>query len=214
MNSKVITISKFQGDIEWDRVKQDGVEIAFSRLGEGASYIDPSFLDNFRHSRSVGLKVGAWHIFRAKSSTPEKQAATIVDMLKQAEFGREDGLAFEVYNQRGDNKYATKEEMSTNLNKLINCILESELSICTSQLYIKTNIDTWKNSVAWELYENSFKKLNIWPEHWRSNPDYPETLYPWGENNWSFWEYTPKGIVKGIDNDVLLSKMNPKMLGK
>ncbi|WP_438812352.1 hypothetical protein [Symbiopectobacterium sp.] len=85
---------------------------------------------------------GTWHIFRAKSSTPEAQAITIVNTLKEAGFTNKDAFAFEVKNKVGSNKTATKNEMSNNLYHLIQHIIDSDLPICTKKLYIKTNIDT------------------------------------------------------------------------
>lgn len=209
MNDNVIAISRFQRIIEWEKVKEDGVSMAFSRLGEGETYIDPTFSGNFRKSRLAGIPSGAWHIFRAKSSTPEAQARTIVNTLKEAGFTNKDAFAFEVNNKAGSNKTATKNEMANNLYNLIQRIIDSDLPVCTNNLYIKTNIDTWKNSVAWELHDDFFRKIKIWPEHWRTQPDYPETLYPWGKGNWSFWEYSSQGTIKGINGDVLISKVNP-----
>lgn len=211
MNSKVIAISRFQGSIQWDKVKEDGVGMVFSRSGEGETYTDPTFLENFRKSRQAGITTGAWHIFRAKSSSPQGQAKTIINTLKDAGFTNKDCFAFEVYNQRGDNKIATKEEMADNLYSLINLIIESDIPVCSNNLYIKTNIDTWRNSVAWERHDDFFREIKLWPEHWRTQPDYPDTLYPWGKGNWSLWEYSSKGVVNGISTDVLISKVNPSL---
>lgn len=99
--------------------------------------------------------------------------------------------------------------MADNLFNLIRLVIDSDLPVSFSNLYIKSNIDTWKNSVAWEMHDDFFRKINIWPEHWRTQPDYPDTLYPWGKGHWSLWEYSPKGQVDGIRSDVLISKMNP-----
>lgn len=46
MNNNVIAISRFQGNIEWEKVKAEGISMAFSRLGEGEIYIDPTFSKN------------------------------------------------------------------------------------------------------------------------------------------------------------------------
>lgn len=132
-----------------------------------------------------------------------------MNTLIEANFTKKDAFAFEVYNKAGSNKTATKNKMANNLYSLIHHIIDSDLPICTNNLYIKTNIDTWKNSVAWELHDDFFWKIKIWPEHWRTQPDYPDTLYPWGKGNWSFWEYSSHGAVNGINGNVLISKINP-----
>lgn len=207
---KIITVSKFQGNIDWNSVNEDGVDYAFSRLGEGETFLDPTFVENFRKSKEFGLNAGAWHIYRAKSSTPEAQAKTIIKKLKEAGFNKRDKFAFNVNSSVGSNKDASKSEMSDNLYKLIFLILDSDLDICNRQLYIKTNIDTWMNKVDWNKHSDLFKLCWAWPEQWRNEPNHPDTLEPWGEENWKFWEYSSKGRVNGINGDVLISKKNNK----
>ncbi|MGL9734323.1 MAG: hypothetical protein ACR5LD_08805 [Symbiopectobacterium sp.] len=69
------------------------------------------------------------YFFRAKSRTPETQAITIVNMLKEAGFTNKDAFAFEVNNKVGSNKNktATKNEMLNNLYHLIQRIIDSDL---------------------------------------------------------------------------------------
>ncbi|CCG88473.1 hypothetical protein EPIR_3110 [Erwinia piriflorinigrans CFBP 5888] len=104
---------------------------------------------------------GVWHIFRAKSSTPEGQVETIVKNLKEVGFTSKDYLAFQVNNKRGNNANATREEMAGNLFNLIRLVIDSDLPVSFSNLYIKSNIDTWKNSVAWEMHDDFFRKINM-----------------------------------------------------
>ncbi|TCV95217.1 glycoside hydrolase family 25 protein [Biostraticola tofi] len=212
MNNSIIAISSHQGSIEWNTVfNKGGVSHAFSRLGEGADFLDHSFDGNFKSSKDAGLKAGAWHIFRARSSTPNQQAKTIIEKLKGVGFTSEDSFVFEVYNKRGDNKDASREEMANNLHALITIINSSELPISNRQLYIKTNIDTWKNSLAWDKHPDTFRRCNLWVEQWQDSsgkPDQPQPLQPWSEGKWTFWEYSQKGRVDGIKTDVLISKAN------
>lgn len=204
MSSKVIAISRFQGVVDFNKVKSDGVIGVFSRLGEGGSYIDPTFIENFAKCKKSQIEItGAWHIFRALSSTPFAQATTIVNKMKEAGVSKGDMLAFEVYKSSGSNKDATREQMANNLYTLINAVKEQLPQV---ELLIKTNIDTWKNHVAWELFEDEFSSINLWVEQWRTSPDYPETLYPWGKDGWKFWEYSSTGKVAGINGNVLVSK--------
>ncbi|HGJ5855612.1 glycoside hydrolase family 25 protein [Arsenophonus nasoniae] len=208
MVKKTIAISRFQGNIDWNEVSKDDVSYAFSRLGEGETYVDPTFVTNFTRSRDSHINTGAWHIYRAKSSTPEGQANTIITKLKEVGFKKDDNFAFVVNKHVGTNKTATSDEMSDNLYKLMSIILDSDLSICNRQIYIKTNIDTWKNNLNWNKHSEFFKVFNLWVEQWRSEPNYPDILEPWGEGKWKFWEYSSNGRVNGINGDVLISKLN------
>lgn len=205
---RIIAISHHQKEIEWGKVSKDGVSHVFSRLGEGKTFIDKKFVDYFKKSKEVGISAGAWHLYRAKSSTPDEQAGTIIKKLKEAGFSKGDSFVFAVYDHLGDNKTSSRELMSDNLYKLIQLILHSDLPVCKENLYIKTNVSTWKNSVAWERHDEFFKSLELWVDHWRDEPNYPDTLYPWGKGNWRLWEFSGAGKVDGINGGVMVSKFN------
>ena len=65
-----IDVSKWQGEIDWKRVAQDGVEFAIIRCGyrgskTGALVVDPYFVQNIAGAKEAGLKVPA-PVFPAK----------------------------------------------------------------------------------------------------------------------------------------------------
>ena len=79
---KGIDVSEWQGHIDWQQVKDSGVEFAIIRVGgrgmnEGALYTDDYAQSNDEGASSVGLKVGAY-IF--------SQAVTVEEAIEEAEF--------------------------------------------------------------------------------------------------------------------------------
>ena len=69
---KGIDVSKWQGEINWSRVKNSGIQFAMLRssFGWGASYNDNFFEYNYRNAKDVGIAVGAYHFSYA--TTPEE----------------------------------------------------------------------------------------------------------------------------------------------
>lgn len=68
-----IDVSYYQGKIDWERVSKmedDGVRISFAfiKATEGILKVDPFFLRNWREAPKHGVKVGAYHFFRANKS--------------------------------------------------------------------------------------------------------------------------------------------------
>lgn len=68
-----IDISEFQGDINWDAVKADGIDFAFIRCGgrgysRGGIYDDSRFYENVRGAKAAGVKVGVY--FFSQAITP------------------------------------------------------------------------------------------------------------------------------------------------
>ena len=53
-----IDVSEWQGDIDFKKVAQQGVEVVYIRVSEGQKYTDPYFKDNYEKAKQNGLKVG------------------------------------------------------------------------------------------------------------------------------------------------------------
>lgn len=68
-----IDVSKWQGEIDWDAVKADGIEFAFIRVSDGAARPDPAFARNWAEAGRVGIARGAYQYFRPLED-PEQQA--------------------------------------------------------------------------------------------------------------------------------------------
>ena len=46
-----IDVSKWQGTIDFVKVKQAGIEIVYMRTGQGSSYVDPYFSRNYEEAK-------------------------------------------------------------------------------------------------------------------------------------------------------------------
>ena len=82
ISKKGIDVSKYQGDIDWEKVVADGVSYAFIRAGirgygTGTIVPDPTFAQNIRGATEMGIKVGPYFYSQAIS---EKEA------IEEAEF--------------------------------------------------------------------------------------------------------------------------------
>ena len=56
-----IDVSRYQGDIDWRRVKRAGTEFAWIKATEGGDYVDPKFMENWNQARAAGVPRGAYH---------------------------------------------------------------------------------------------------------------------------------------------------------
>lgn len=72
---KVIDVSVWQGDIDWKKVKADGVVGAIIRYADGAS-IDTKFEKNMKEAKANGLHVGSYIFSRAKNKEQAEREAT------------------------------------------------------------------------------------------------------------------------------------------
>lgn len=59
-----IDISAHNGEIDFERVRDEGVKFVIIKATEGGTFKDKKFIENVRRAREAGLKVGAYHFFR------------------------------------------------------------------------------------------------------------------------------------------------------
>ncbi|MCI8870613.1 MAG: hypothetical protein HFF39_08755 [Lawsonibacter sp.] len=77
-----VDVASFQGDIDWERVKADGIDFAIIRVGgrgltEGALYDDKKFEENIQGALAAGVEVGAYFF---------SQAVTVEEAREEAEY--------------------------------------------------------------------------------------------------------------------------------
>lgn len=78
-----IDVSKFQGKIDWDKVKAAGVEFAIIRVGfrgynEGTLELDPYFEENIKGATESGIHVGVYFFSQAITVEEAKEEAQFV----------------------------------------------------------------------------------------------------------------------------------------
>ena len=72
MSIKGLDVSRFQGEVDWERVKAAGYQFAMLRAGYGDSTVDEQFRRNASECNRIGLPVGAYWFCYAVS--PENAA--------------------------------------------------------------------------------------------------------------------------------------------
>ena len=78
-----IDVSEFQGNIDWQKVKNDGVEFAMLRAGfrgygSGVINIDGEFLNNLKEARNNNIDVGVYFYSQAISVEEAREEARVV----------------------------------------------------------------------------------------------------------------------------------------
>ena len=185
---KGIDVSKWQGEINWSRVKNAGIEFAMLRstFGWGESYKDKFFETNYKNAKKVGIAVGAYHYSYA--TTPEeaiKEADFCHSILKGKKF--EYPIAYDME----ENKVAIlgKEKVSAIAKAFCERMESYGYYVCIyANLY-------WINNY---FTEEIFKKYDIWLAQWTEKPTCTKA--------YGMWQKTSKGRVDGIDTNVDLDE--------
>ncbi len=80
---KGIDVSKWQGTIDWDAVKNDGIEFAFVRVGHGNTVLDPYYKKNMTEANRVEIPVGVYYYSKAQTQEEAiRDAQFVIDNLQ------------------------------------------------------------------------------------------------------------------------------------
>lgn len=186
-----IDVSRYQGDIDWDKVKSanvggQNIQFVFIKATEGVSIVDPKFNENFKQVRKVGLLRGAYHYF-SPSVTGERQAKHFIQRVHLEHGDLPPVLDVE---ELGDlSPHDLQKEVSTWLN-----IVENHYGV-------KPIIYSGKNFKKQYLSTPKLRDYPFWIAHYYQDKlDY--------DAEWLFWQFTDLGKIRGINGDVDLNIFN------
>ncbi len=195
VSHKGIDVSKYQGEIDWNKVKADGVEYAMIRIGyrgygTGKIVTDEQAITNIKNATKAGIKVGVYFFSQAINEKEAKEEAEyIVDIIK--DYKIEYPIVFDMEEIAGDTSRTdnlTKEQKTDIAIAFCERVKEAEY---TPMIY--ANIKWFASHFDLERIEGYDK----WFAY------YDDTLYfPY---KIKMWQYTDSGKVDGIAGNVDLN---------
>ena len=186
MSIKGIDVSEFQGNIDWDKVKADGIKFAILKLGNiydyDANYKDSKFDTNYKNARANGIKIGAYiYNYCNTIDTLKKGLEWAIKKLE----GKELDLPFYLDMEDKDIQGETKETLTNQCNEFAKYV-ESK----GYQAGVYANVNWLKN----ELNPNDFDKdISVWVAQY-----YKECQYT---GKYDIWQYASNGKVSGISGN-------------
>lgn len=82
-----VDVSEINGDIDWTKVKESGIDFAMIRIGgrgygdEGTLYADEKAMENIEEAKDAGIKVGVYFFSQAVSNEEAVEEAEYVKSL-------------------------------------------------------------------------------------------------------------------------------------
>jgi len=195
ISHKGIDVSKYQGNIDWTKVKNSNVEYAFLRTGyrsygTGIIIEDSTFKQNIQGASSAGLDIGVYFYSQAINTTEAiEEAQYVLDQIKGYNVNYPIVVDVEeIINDTFRQQNLTAEEL-TNI-----CIAFCEkIKSAGYTPMIYSNLKCYVSKL-------NFDKLNSY-EKWYAS--YDTSLYfPY---DISMWQYSQSGIVDGITGKVDLN---------
>lgn len=187
-----IDVSYYQGNIDWKKVKNSGVEFVIIRVGyrgygsAGTLVEDPRFKTYLDGATKAGLKVGVYFYTQAITTAEAKaEAKFVLDRIKGY------SLQMPVYYDIESVDYDTGRLDSAGLSKA------QKTALCTAfcDTIIKSGYSAgvYANYTWLNYYIDGAglgKKYPIWLAHYTSNTNYDQRM--------DMWQYSGSGTVSGI----------------
>ena len=188
-----IDVSKWNGNIDWKAVKNEGIEFVIIRCGyrgssAGALIEDPNFKTNIKGAQAAGLKVGVYFFTQAVNEAEAVEEASMVIGLCKGY-----GITYPVYldvegsNGRGDNISAA--QRTANIRAFCGTIQNAGYrpGVYANKTWFTSKINT-----------SQLTSYKIWLAQYAASPSYTASRY-------DMWQYTSKGKVAGISGNVDLN---------
>lgn len=181
-----IDVSKYQGNVDWNKVKASGKDFAIIRAGYGkyASQEDPYFDQNMKNAKAAGVACGAyWFSYAESVADAKKEAEVFASVISGYQF--EYPLVFDI--EASVHTKMTKEQVSA--------IITAFCDTMESKGYY-VSLYSYASFLNSYVYDSVLEKYDIWVAHFNvSAPSYSKSSY-------GMWQYTSTGSVSGITGDV------------
>lgn len=196
-----LDVSYWQAEIDWKRVRAAGARFAFIKATEGIAYTDSTFAANWEGAGANGMLRGAYCFFHPNQDA-RRQAERFVRTVRERD---------------GDPE--------------LPCSIDLEVTDGIPGRNIIAGVKTWLEEAAQGLGRRPmiYSGVSFLETHFAENgkppawcSDYPlwlgwfprkyvagmRPLMPKGWSRWTFWQYSGKGHLPGIDVPVDLDLFN------
>ena len=190
---KIIDISAYQKDINWDTIKSVGdVDGAIIRVGWGMSYnddagIDSKFDRNIKAVQRLGIPYSIYlYGYAACNSAAEKEAKFVTEMMKKYNIPSNTFIWYDAEENRSRDIY----------NQVIPTFVNRMHSNGYKNVGVYGNL-YYLDSTNGVLNTNTIRNYPIWIAQYYKKLQYT--------GNWNGWQFTSTGNIDGISGNVDVS---------
>ena len=93
-----IDISVYQGDVDFETARDNGVEVVYIRASYGSDGVDSALYSHYEGARAAGRKLGFYHYLTAlDTESARAQAGFFAGLIRNLDYDCRPALDFEVY---------------------------------------------------------------------------------------------------------------------
>ena len=194
-----IDVSRWNKTIDWEKVKEDGIEFAIIRCGYrgatgGALVLDSMYEDNIKGAIEAGIPVGVYFFTQATSEVEAvEEASMVISLIEDYDVDYPVFLDSESAGGKGRADVLEADERTKYHQAFLETIASAGYE---GGVYASKN---WLNN---RLDMTQLSQYKIWMAEYADVPTY--------DKYYNMWQYTSKGTVDGIETrvDLNLSYMN------
>lgn len=186
-----IDVSTWQGNIDWDKVKNEGIDFAIIRCGYGTTGVDNQFARNMKEARRVGIKVGVY-LYSYAHGVYEAQAEAkhCLDLVK--EYGKLDLPIY--YDEEEYYQFPRATELATAFCTVI------EQGGYWAGIYSSSS--KWQNSNL-----KGLDRFTKWVANWGDNSKPAHNAGRPNVSGCDIHQYSSVGQINGIVGDVDMNEL-------
>ena len=184
---KGIDVSKWNGDINWNKVKSDGIDYVIIRGGFGNSSVDQKFKSHIEGASKAGLKIGIyWFSYATSVAKAKEEAAKCLETIKPYK----DKISYPVFYdfEYASVDYAKKNGINITKN-LSTEMADAFLTDIKNAGYI-TGIYTNKDFSDKYFESDLLYANNLWIAQYNQECTYNKP--------YMMWQYTETGTINDI----------------
>jgi lysozyme len=188
-----VDVSRWQGNINWPKLKAHGANFAFIKATDGGDRVDPAFRRNWQGAEAAGVKRGAYHFFFWCRSG-ESQARWFIRNVP-----REAGALPPVIDVEWTRSRSCPRRPSpANVRKKMGAFMNMLEAHYGQRPIIYTAPDFYEDNL-----QGAFPNHPFWL---RAVAEHPSRVY--GDRKWVFWQYSGTGLSKGVGGKIDLNTFN------
>ena len=190
-----VDVSHWNGNIRWGIVDPDEVQFVWAKISQGQNYVDPAASKNLIGCRDNGIRVGGYHFPSPQLGGSNDPKLEVQDFLKYYGGCIPTGDMLPVLDLEAGIKGDPDHNRQWALDWLQELENETGLRalVYTAKWYVYSYL---KNDVG------ALKDYPLWvADYTQPQPagrKEPDSTCGWKE--WSVWQWTSKGVIKGLDS--------------
>jgi len=185
-----VDVSRWQGEIDWQKLRGQGANFVYIKATDGGDHLDPMFKTNWRAAHKAGLKRGAYHFFYW-CRTAGEQADWFIRNVPKVEGALPPVIDVE---WNGESRCKKRPSRARVLEKM-QVFMDRLERHYGQRPIIYTAPDFYRDNLR-----GAFENYPFWL---RAVAQHPSKVYP--GRDWVFWQYSGSGLSHGVKGRIDLN---------